>query len=380
MLGKLNKQRHTPIGLDLGASGAKMLQLAQMPGGWAVNACGRFDLPRTVPIDGPERQAAMTEGIRALLASSPFHGREVVSCLPVSAVQYKNVRMPQMPPAELKEAIQWEAPDRLQLGDQGSKVQHVEAGEVRQGEETRSEVILMGATDASLREHIHVVTGGGLKPVAIESTPIAMARCFARTIRRETDMDLGHVYVDVGRSCSKVLVLRGHNVSFFKLIEIGGQTLDEAVAERLSVSLDEASALRRRLSDEQDGEEGDGELIGSSGRDNVQRAVSDSVRQVVADLAREIVLCLRYYSVTFRGERPSVLYLVGGEAHDRQLVASLGEQLDLEVQIPDPLTGIDRSDPTIAIERRNIIPEWTVCAGLVMRRVHAGLRPMRGAA
>ncbi|MAE60590.1 MAG: hypothetical protein CMJ49_04435 [Planctomycetaceae bacterium] len=380
MLGALKKHDHTPIGLDLGASGAKMLQLVRVDGGWSINACGRYDLPRSVPADGPQRQEALTEGIRALLASSPFHGRDVVSCLPVSVVQYKNTRMPQMPADELAQAVQWEAQDRLQLGDQGAKIQHLDAGDVRQGDQTRREVILMGVTDAALRDHIHVINSTGLNPVSVDVTPTAIARCFARNIRRQADMEAGHLFIDVGRSCSKVIILRGHTISFFKLIDIGGDHLDAAVAENVNLSHDEVASIRRRLADGRTAEDDDGKLFGSSRRDSVKQAVGEAVRAVVSTLAREIGLCLRYYSVTFRGARPTVAQLVGGEAHDAHLVGSLTDQLDLDVQVADPLPGIDRSHPAIAIERRDLMPEWAVAGGLVMRRLRHGVWPMRGAA
>ena len=59
------------------------------------------------------------------------------------------------------------------------------------------------------------------------------------------------------------------------------------------------------------------------------------------DLTKEISLCLRYYSVTFRGQRPSRVRLMGGEAHDPQLVTMLSGALSISVEAGAPLFSLN---------------------------------------
>jgi hypothetical protein len=55
--------------------------------------------------------------------------------------------------------------------------------------------------------------------------------------------------------------------------------------------------------------------------------VFDATRSTMEELGREIGLCLRYYSVTFRGQRPNKLRLLGGEAADPMLLGVLNAAL-----------------------------------------------------
>ena len=57
------------------------------------------------------------------------------------------------------------------------------------------------------------------------------------------------------------------------------------------------------------------------------RSVSEATRPVIDRLARELSLCIRYHSVTFRGQRLYRLVVGGGEACD-VLVASLDQRLE----------------------------------------------------
>ncbi len=380
MIRSLFKLGCTPIGVDVGTSGIRMLQLCHGRTGHSVVASGYYKFSGDLPSSEKERHSVLVEGCNKLLATYPFVGRKVVVSLPVEAIQYKNIRLPHMPAEERSQAVIWEAADHLQIDVKEATVEHLYAGEIKQGEETRDELILMAVTNTALREHVNVLMEGGLDPIGIDATPTAIARCFSRFIRRESDSQLVSIYVDVGRSCSKVLIMRGRSIIFFKLIDIGGEHLDRSVADHLGLSMEDASELRRQMLDVKGtGEEVDASSLGLSRKEHVQRAVYESMRSMIGELAREIGMCLRYYSVTFRGARPSTLYLLGGEAHEPMLAKIISEQLEMEVQVAQPLEGVNLSSSHIAIERRSLLPEWGVAVGLTMW-CEAGARGKRGAA
>jgi hypothetical protein len=84
-------------------------------------------------------------------------------------------------------------------------------------------------------------------------------------------------------------------------------------------------------------------------------------------LARELSLCLRYYSVTFRGQRPSRVRLIGGEAVDPQLHLILGAGLTVPVESGRPLHNVNTSNMRPS-DRRGYMSEWTVAFGLSLKR------------
>lgn len=369
----------SPIGLDVGTSSVKMIQFARERGGeLSVLANGQYALPEDIT-DESARREALIEGIDHLLHSSPFHGRTVAASLFDSVVQYKNVRLPQMPPDERAEAVRWEAAERFDLDDE-ARVDYLTAGEVRQGDQLRDELILMGVNGCDVRSQVEMLLAANLKPIALEPSPVSICRCLARKVRRESDQAEARVVVDLGVGTSKVIILRSDRVLFYKALEIGGRSFNKAVAERLDLSMSEAAQLRRKLRDgDRQEDSDDDQLFGSTRRENVLRAVQDSVRPVAIDLAKEIGLCLRYYSVTFRGRRPDHIGLIGGEAYDSGLSKIIGNQLELEALANNPLEGIDLSADQVTLDRRRPQAEWAVSAGLAMRQ-NTSLRQLRGAA
>ena len=68
----------------------------------------------------------------------------------------------------------------------------------------------------------------------------------------------------------------------------------------------------------------------------IARSVTESIRPTIDKLCQELSLCLRYYSVTIRGQPLSQIVLGGGEATDA-LVEWLAARLEIPCEAGDPL-------------------------------------------
>ncbi len=352
-----------PIGVDFGAHTLRAVQLRPLgpPGAqrrFALHAKAAVTLPTDTPASGAGRVEALARALHELLGSASFAGRSIVASLPASAISYKNLRLPQMPPDELAAAVEWEALDRLRSGEAGKgeavvggmHLQFFDAGEVRQGEDSRQEIILLAAPSAKVHEVLDATVRAGGTPTAIECVPSALARCLSHGEELKPDAE-AQVLLDVGYSSTKVLVVRSGRVVFFKLIDLGGRQFNDAVAKKLRLSPADAAETRRQpMSGDQ------GAAVG------VQRAVFDAVRPLMADLAREVSLCLRYYSVTFRGRRPERAFVVGGEAGDPCLVKVLQEESGVAVVGEQESQGAMPGQGVAGLNG-----QWMVAAGLSMR-------------
>jgi len=294
---QLFKSHRLPIGIDFGERTTRLIQLAPKGDGFDVVAAAAFPTP---DLEASNRNESLSQLIQEALSSHSFVGKRVVSSLPASAVQYKNIRLPQMPADELRSAVEWEAKDRLTQSDHS--IQFFDAGDVRHGEETRREVILLAAENKLIEEHMAVLTQAGLTPTAIDAAPGALARCLSPQPIQEVS-EQTQVLIDMGYASTKVLLVRNGRVVFFKLIPFGGRRLDETVAQHLSMPLVDAAEVRFRMAASEEAPD-DKPLFGTTRKETVNRAIFEATRSTVEELSKEIGLCLRYFSVTFRGRRP----------------------------------------------------------------------------
>jgi hypothetical protein len=71
--------------------------------------------------------------------------------------------------------------------------------------------------------------------------------------------------------------------------------------------------------------------------------------------------------VTFRGQRPNRVKLIGGEANDADLLAALQSALPIPADPARPLHSIDTSRMNAA-DRRGTMSEWAVAVGLGLKK------------
>jgi type IV pilus assembly protein PilM len=394
-----------PIGLDIGYSSVKMLQLAVSGGYRSVIAAAKTDIAPTLDGDGEARRSFVISAVKRMLANGGFRGRNVVSCLSNDSLKMASLRLGQADNVKIEQAVKKEMQPRFGLDPDKDIIHYIVAGDVRHGDEVRSELILLAVDSETVKNHIDMLAEVGLKPVAVDAIPCALFRGFERMLQRQEDKEQTAVFVDVGSRFTTVVFGRVGEISFIKQVPIASAKFDQEVAAKLGVDITSAQTLRRTLRSErlstaagwgltfdktngggrmQQGQNGTENSLGadpeSSGPfDSVRQRLDVSTRQAVVDavsavaeeLAKEISLCFRYYTVTFRGRRLERAVFAGGGAYEDILLNVLRRQLAVEIELAQPLKGFDLMNVDFGSDRRGLLCEWAVAVGLSLK----GLTP-----
>jgi type IV pilus assembly protein PilM len=246
------------------------------------------------------------------------------------------------------------------------EVDVIRTGAELQGGENREEVLLIAASHEAINARIEPLMAAGLRPVAIETHFTALARAFSRPTFSASATQPVRAVVDVGASGSTVMILRGDQIAFCKPISIGGEHLDRAVAEHLQMDLEAARGLRMaRIA----AVSGPAEMP-QVGDPSIERAEYDAVRPLLWDFAKEVMLCIRYYGVTFRGHPPDRLILTGGDGLEPRLDETLAGQCKIPVTFEHEATrsgGLLEGIRAILHRDTGPLACWAVAAGLSLR-------------
>lgn len=348
VLKHLIKTSKYPIGIDIGAYAVRMLQLEQRGSDVTVAASVVVPLDPSLPAVGPARAAAVTDAIGKAMTGNGFKGNTVVTSLPASHVIYKNIRIPVMPPNEIDRAVAWEASDRLHMSLDDIQLQHLYVGEVRQGDENKQEVILLAVKKHIIDQHVAMLTGCNLAPIAVEAAPSALAR-WASYHQDSEDQDHAAVVLDLGYDSSKILICRHGRVLFYKQIDAAGRQINEHLAGKLNLGVADIDRNRLELGH---GDEDDPQQVGQP---TLQRTLSEALRLIATELTREIGLCLRYFSVTFRGQRPERAWVTGGMSRDAMFLGMIQDNSGLKLDTPPMIAG------------QNLAQSQALACGLAMR-------------
>lgn len=348
MITLLGKRKYGPIGVDLGSRSVKLIQFDAKAE--RIIESARWDLSDPASGDTDERCEQLVRAVRQAREGRSFRGRDAVFCVGAPDLFLQNIRVSPGVGEELDRAVCGEAAARLNFPPDEAEIRYLEAAEVRQADQLRREVILMACRRSVLDRVVAVAEGAGLRLRAIDVETVAILRCYGKQFRRDADRQEPMMLVNLGASRTAVVVAQGADPILMKYLDTSGSQLDQAAARYLQMSLADAAALRRHHGDRR-----------ADQRDpTISRSIADAVRPVLERLFQELSMCVRYYSVTFRGRPLRRIVLSGGEA-DQSLAEALAQRLDLPCELGDPLRSFQ---PQSVAGRRT---QWDVAAGLALR-------------
>jgi type IV pilus assembly protein PilM len=355
-----------------------MIQLVSNGNQISVLAADKVCIDPSINGNEQQRRDFVISAIKQMLVKGNFRGRDVVSCLPNDRLKITSLRLAEAESGEIEQALKREAAQRFGFEPDKDTINYMLAGNVRQGDEIKNELILFAADNETLKSHIDMLEKTGLRPIAIDTVPCALFRSFERSMRRQEDKDRTIVFVDVGSRFTTVVFGRAGEISFVKQIIIGAEKFNREVAAKLGISVSEAETLRRLLRADKDSLVPQlsslGQVADSDKQEldaSTRQIMIDAISAVAEELAREISLCFRYYTVTFRGKRVERAVFTGGGAYESILMNVLKRQLTVEIEVAQPLKGFDLSSEKASInfdsDRRGLLCEWAVAVGLALK-------------
>jgi type IV pilus assembly protein PilM len=355
MVSLFQNYRCGPIGVDIGSRSVKLLQLSADRS--RVVETARWDLPAGERGNAQEQESRLVEAITRAREGRRFRGRDAVFCIGADGLFVQNIRVAPSSAEDLEKIVRLEAASRLPFSTEEAEIRYLSTDDVRQGDSVRREIILMACRHNVVGRLLSVAERAGLRPAAIDAEPVAMLRAYVRQLRRDEDQQQRRMYVNVGATNTSIIIARGADAMFVKYLDLGGRHFDESVARNLRIPLAEAVALRRhngdRRADQRDPE--------------ITRSIAESVRPLLERLAHELSLCIRYFSVTFRGQSIAEMVLGGGEASPT-LLQWLAGRVDVPCELGNPLRSYQHAAGACPAEDH--IAQWDVAAGLALREMN----------
>ena len=236
-----------PIVADLGAGSIKLLQVSadEQPG---VIAAHEVEFPQDVRGNLDRRFNFIAEALPEIIKHGGFKGRRVVCSPSSSHFTVQQVEVQNDGPVSIDDQIRGEVANRLGCSA-GNVVARSFVVPSRRGDD-RERVCLAIARDDVMR-HVDLFKQCRLDLVGVQPDHIAMLNGFKHLHRRREDAEVVSMYVDVGWGSVKVVVGRGSELVFARIIQIGGRHLDQVGSEIWKVSPEDAH-VRRRAEDEQE--------------------------------------------------------------------------------------------------------------------------------
>ena len=340
------------VGLDIGSSSIKLLELAEMKGGYQLRSFGIAPLPPEGIVDGALMDSvSIVESIKGLTSALRIRNKDVVTSVSGHSVIVKKINIPVMTEDELEESIQWEAERYIPFDINDVNMDFQILGPI-EGNEELMDVILVAAKKDIINDYLSVIIEAGFNPVIVDIDSFAIENMFEANY--PVTRDEVTALANIGASVTNINILKRGVSSFTRDIFTGGNSITEEIQRQLNVDFDEAEALK----------------LGNRMDEASQKVVQEALKSSLNSLATEIAKSLDFFHSTSSQEKVDKLLLSGGCAKISGIENVIEEQAGIPVEIANPFKEIDCSKRDLDVDYlKEMEPIMAVSVGLALRRV-----------
>ncbi len=324
------------VGLDIGTSTIKVVQLLKVK--------EQFNLVKAsieeLKFNAEEKDKL--SALKRLLKRAKISEKEVNISIEGPSVIIRNIQLPKMSEADLKNAIKYEVEKYIpyNVNEVIVDCQIISEAENNMG------VLLVAAKKDSINDKIQLVQKAGLCPWVVDIDSLALINAF--NLNNE-EKDKTIALLNIGSEATSVNIIRGDLLNFTRNIPVGGKRVTEVLAENFKVDLALAEELKRNPGDKKE-------------------AVDKLCLNAMREMAIEIKSSFDYYESQYE-EGVTEIFISGGVAIDENMANFLSENMDLEVKRWSVLDRLILGNKSLGDKISPIRDYFAVATGLALRKL-----------
>jgi len=342
------------VGLDIGSSAVKAVELKPAGKGFKVAAYASQAIPPDAIVDGAIIDAgAVADAIRRMFdENKAFKSREVCASLSGNAVIVKKITLPVMTESELGESIYWEAEQYIpfDVQDVNLDYQILDPGT---GPDSRGsmDVLLVAAKKEKVGDYTGVIAQAGRTPVIVDVDAFALQNAFEVNYGLTPAQVV--VLLNAGASAININILHGDQSVFTRDISLGGNAYTEAVQKELDLPFETADQLKRGIP-----------VDGATFED-----AQPVLRAVTENVLLEIQKTFDFYKASAPTDHIDRIVVSGGASRVDGFREMLQERFNAPVEEFDPFRAVEWDTKKLGGDPGDVGATAAVAVGLALRRV-----------
>jgi type IV pilus assembly protein PilM len=350
----LTKKSKAVVGLDIGSSAVKAVELKPAGKGFRVVALASEPVPPDSIVDGAIIDgAAVADAIRRLFANKAFKTKEVAASLSGNAVIVKKISLPVMTEAELSESIYWEAEQYIPFDIQDVNIDYqiLDPGTGPDSKGTM-DVLLVAAKKEKIADYTGVIAQAGRVPVVVDVDAFALQNAYEINYGLD-DPQAVTVLLNAGASAININILSGDQSVFTRDISVGGNAYTEAVQKELNLPFESAEQLKK-------GEPVDGHTF-------------EEARPILQAMTENVLLEIQktfdFFKASATSDRIDRVLLSGGASRVDGFQKALEDRFATVIEPFNPFQKVAFDPGKLGIANAEaVLPATAVAVGLALRR------------
>ena len=339
------------IGLDIGSSYIKIVQLKDTKGGYELELFDLLPLPPELIVDGAIIDSfRLIDSLKELLRKTKIKTRDsVIGIAGHSSVIIKRLSLPEMSEEELSESIRFEAEQYVpfDIGEVNLDFQILGP----KGEPGQMDVILVAVKKDIINEYVSVVKEAGFNPVIVDVNSFALENMYE--INYEIEPDKNVAIVNIGASTINMNILKGGISVFTRDSAIGSNLHTETLQREFNLTFENAERLKK------------GEAVENVSSEDAFSVIASASEEIVSEVNRSF----GYFRSSVVHEDVNEVILSGGCTLIKNFLKLFAERIGVETKVIEPFRNIKIPKKFDMTYLEEISPMAAVAVGLAIRRI-----------
>jgi len=343
------------VGLDIGSSSLKLVEIIGNKGSYSMNRFLSVPLGKGIIADGAVVDIdALAETIKSLFKNSSCQKKSIVTSLSGHSVIIKKAVFPTMDDHDLQETIHDEASKYLPFDNMDDVNFDFQVLGRNANNPNMNDVIIVAAKKEIIEGYAEAIEIAGLSLAIMDVDSFALETMYQDNYEYEEKEVV--VIVNIGASITSLNVIRNAVSIFTRDFSLGGNMITEAIQSQYGVSFEEAEMIKLN------GPEGDEYVKGEFFR-NALISLADP-------LCAEVERSIDYFRSTYSDEDIKMILLAGGGANIPGIVNDLSQRMGVPVEIINPFKTISYNRKMMNDDYiKEIAPIAAVGVGLALRKL-----------
>jgi type IV pilus assembly protein PilM len=338
------------IGIDIGSSSVKLVQLKDVKGSYQLLNAGIVPLPPEAIVDNAIMDnASIVSAITGLVTSLGVKTKDVACSISGNSVIIRKITLPVMPVEELEDQITWEAEQYIpfDINDVNMDFQILSPDSI---DPSKMIVLLVASKREIINDYVTVFNEAGMVLSVVDVDSFAVQNAFE--INYDAGIEDVIALINIGASVMNINIVKDGTSLFTRDVQMGGNLYTEEIQKQLSVSSSEAESMK---------------ILAAETNNNELLEVLTKVNETII---QEIRRSLDFYNSTASDDRITKVFVSGGSSKGYKFIDSVSEKVDLPVEMINPFAKLKFNEKDFDPEYlQEIGPLMTVTVGLAIRGV-----------
>jgi len=338
------------VGLDIGSSSVKAIELVKAKRGYQVAGFAAESLNPDAVVDGAIMDApGVADSIKRVLMLGKFKPKGVATGVSGHSVIVKRVVLPAATSEEVEASIQFDAEQYIpfEISEVNLDYQVVGPGQSA-GDGPATEVLLVVAKKDKIQNHTNVISLAGRQPEIVDIDAFALQNAFEANYTPDPNETIA--LLNIGASLMNINITQGGMPLFIRDVSVGGNQYTDILQKELQLNFKEAEDLK----------------LGKGGGPEADM-VQPLLESITDMLIMEVQKTFDFFRETYPGETISRVFISGGTSAVAGLPEKIQEVFGYRTEVLDPFKSISMGPKVDAAKITSLGPALAVAVGLALR-------------